>query len=76
MLEPSNTYNSARGLSLGRHSELLSVAAVELSGREAFPFLDASASRRMEAGLFFLPPQGEWISSSSSSSSSSLVAEE
>ena len=68
-----STHDFARGLSLGRHSELLSVAAVELSGREAFPFLDALASRCVEAALFFLPPSGGELLSSSSSS---LAAEE
>ena len=64
-----STYDSARGLSLGRHSELLSMSHAELSARETFPFLDASASRCVEAALFFLPLLGgESLSSSSSSS--------
>ena len=42
---PSGTYDSARGLSLGRHSELLSTSHAGLSTTAAFPFLDASASR-------------------------------
>ena len=73
-LVPLSTYDSARGLSLGRHSELLSVSNAELSAKEALPFLDASASRCMEAALFFLPPSGGGLLSSSSSSS--LVGEE
>ena len=56
---PLSTYDSARGLSLRRHSELLSISNAELSARETLPFLDASASRSVEAALFFLPPQGE-----------------
>ena len=64
-----STYDSARGLSLGRHSELLSMSHAELSARETFPFLDASASRCVEAALFFLPPSGGELLSSSSSSS-------
>ena len=71
------TYDLARGLTLGSHSQPLLVAAVELSGREVFPFLDASATPCVEAALFFLPPAGgEWISYSSSSSSSSPAMEE
>ena len=54
-----STYDSARGLSLGRHSELLSTSHAGLSTAAAFPFLDASASICMEAALFFLPPLGE-----------------
>ena len=65
-----STHDLARGLSLGRHSELLSVSNVELSARETFPFLDASASRFMEAAHFFLPPSGGELLSYSSSSSS------
>ena len=62
------THDLARGLTLGSHSGLLSVAAVDSSGREAFPFLDVSASKRVEAVLFFLPlAGGDWLSSSSSS---------
>ena len=55
---PLSTYDSARGLSLGRHSELLSVSSAVLSAREALPFLDASSSRCVEAALFFLLPSG------------------
>ena len=65
-----STYDSVRGLSLGRHSELLSMSHAELSTRETLPFLDASASRCVEATLFFLPPLGGELLSSSSSSSS------
>ena len=39
---------------MGSHSQLMLVAAAELSRREGFPFLDASASRCVEAFLFFL----------------------
>ena len=70
-----STYDSARGLSLGRHSELLSMSHAELSARETFPFLDASASRCVEAALFFLPPSGGELLSSSSSSSSAAGEE-
>ena len=54
-----STYDSARGFSLGRHSELLSVSNAELSARGTLPFLGASASRSMGAPFFFLPPRGE-----------------
>ena len=52
-----DTHDSARGLSRGCHSGLLSMSHAELSARETFPFLDASASRFLEDALFF-PPQG------------------
>ena len=55
----SDTHDSARGLSRGRRSGLLSMSHTELSARETFPLLDASPSRFVEAALFFLPPQGE-----------------
>ena len=55
---PLSTYDSARGFSLGRHSEPLSVSNAELSARETFPFLGAFASRFVEAPLFFLPLRG------------------
>ena len=64
-----STHDLARGLSRGRRSGLLSTSHAELSARETFPFLDASASRFMEAALFFLPPSGGELLSSSSSSS-------
>ena len=65
-----DTRDSARGLSLGHPSGLLSMSHAELSARETFPFLDASASRFVGVSLFFLPPQeGELLSSSYSSSS-------
>ena len=67
---PLSTYDSARGLSLGRHSELLSVSGAVSSARQALPLLDASASRCVEAALFFLPPSGGELLSSSSLSSS------
>ena len=69
MSKSLSTYDLARDLSLGRHSELLSISHAELSARETLPFLDASASRSMEAALFFLPPSGGELLSSSSSSS-------
>lgn len=53
-----DTYESAKGLTLGSYSPPLLVAAAELSGREVFPFLDASASPRLEAFLFFPPGRG------------------
>ena len=65
-----STYDSARGLSLGRHSELLSMSHAELSARDTFPFLDTSASSCVEAALFFLPPSGAVLLDFSSSSSS------
>ena len=52
-----STHDSARGLSRGRRSGLLSMSHAELSARETFPFLDVSASRFVEAALFF-PPHG------------------
>ena len=65
-----DTYDSARGFGLGRHSGTASVSDSESSEREIFPFFDASASRSTEAALFFFPPlRGELLSSSSSSSS-------
>ena len=54
-----STHDSARGLSRGRRSGLLSMSHAELSATQTFPFLDASASRFVEATLFFLPPQRE-----------------
>ena len=53
-----STHDSARGLTRGRSSGLLLMSHAELSMRESFPFLDASASRFVEAALFFLPPSG------------------
>ena len=53
---PLSTYDSARGFSLGRHSELLSMSHAELSAGETLPYLDASASRCVEAALFSPPP--------------------
>ena len=70
-----DTYELARGLTLGSHSSPLLVAATELYEREVFPFLDASACPFVEVVLFFLPQQGGWISTSSSSSSLSSVEE-
>ena len=67
----SDTRDLAMGLSRGRRSGLLSTSHAELSAREAFPFLNASASRSVEAALF-LPPSGRGKLLSSSSSNSSL----
>ena len=53
-----DTYDLARGLTLGSHSPPMLVAVAELSGREVFPSLDASASSCVEAALLFLPQQG------------------
>ena len=50
-----STYNVARGLFQGRRSGLLSTSHMELSARGPFPFLGASASRVVEAALFFGP---------------------
>ena len=58
----------SRGWALGSHSGLLSAAAVDSSGRGVFPFLGYSASKDVEAVLFFLPLAGDWFLSSSSSS--------
>ena len=72
-----NTYDSARGFGLGRHSGMASAFESEPSERDIFPLLDASASGSTEAALFFfLPLRGELLSSSSSSSSSSPSWEE
>ena len=61
------THEFTRGWALGSHAGLLS-AEVDSSGRGAFPLLGDSASKCMEAALFFLPPAGDSSSSSSSSS--------
>ena len=53
-----STHDSARGLFRGRGSGLLSMSHTELSTKELFPLLDASASGFVEATLFFLPPLG------------------
>ena len=63
------THEFTRGWALGSHSGLRSAAAVDPSGRGVFPFLGDSASKDVEAVLFFLPlVGGDWLSSSSSSS--------
>ena len=62
------THEFTRGWALGSHSGLLS-AAVDSSRRGVFPLLGDSASKDVEAVLFFLPPTGDSSSSSSSSSS-------
>ena len=53
-----SNHDSAKGLFRGRGSGLLSTSHAELSAREPFPLLDASASRFMEAALFFLSHLG------------------
>ena len=63
-----NTYDLPWGLALGNHSSSLSSAAVELSGRRVFPFLDPPASPVGAAFLFLSPLVGGGASSSSSSS--------
>ena len=63
-----STYDAARGLLRGRCSGLLSTSHAELSARGPFPLLGASASRFVEAALFFLPPSGGELLSTSSSS--------
>lgn len=63
------THEFTRGWALGSHSGLLSAAAVDSAGRGVFPFLGVSASKDVEAVLFFLPLSGDWSSSSSSASS-------
>ena len=63
------THDFTRGWTLGSHSGLLSVAVADSSGKGVFPFLGDSASKCVEAILFFLPlARGDQISSSSSSS--------
>ena len=62
------THEFTRGWALGSHSGLLSVAAVDSSGRGVFPFLGDSASKDVEAVLFFPPLTGDGSSFSSSSS--------
>ena len=52
------THEFTRGWALGSHAGPLSAAAVDSSGRGALPLLGGSASKCMEAVLFFLPPQG------------------
>ena len=64
-----DTYDVARGLSLGGHSSSPSSALVEQSGRRVLPFLDPSASPIGEAFLFFSPPAGGEASFFSTSSS-------
>ena len=64
------THEFTRGSALGSHPGLLSAAAVDSYGRGVFPLLGDSASRNMEAVLFFLSPAGDSSSSTSSSSSS------
>ena len=64
------THEFTRGWALGSHSGLLSAAAVDSSGRGVFPLLGDSASKDVEAVLFFLSPTRDSPSSSSSSSSS------
>lgn len=49
------------GWALGSHAGPLSAAAVDSSGRGAFPLLGDSASKCAEAVLFFLPPHGGFI---------------
>ena len=63
------THEFTRGWALGSHSGLLSAAAVDSSGRGVFPLLGDSASKDVEAVLFFLPPVGDSSPSSYSSSS-------
>ena len=53
-----DTYDFARGLSLGNHSSSLKAAAVEQTGRRVLPFLDPSASPDGAAFLFLSPPAG------------------
>ena len=62
------THEFTRGWALGSHSGLLSAAVVDSSRRGVLPFLGDSASKDVEAVLFFLPLTGDWSSSSSSTS--------
>ena len=61
-----DTYNFARGLSLGNHSSSLKAAVVEQSRRRVLPFLDPSASPDGAAFLSLSPLDGGELSSSSS----------
>ena len=51
-----NTYDSAGSFSLRCRSGMTSVSESESFEREIFRFLDAYASRSMDAALFFSPP--------------------
>src|SRR4051812_29693237 len=51
-----DTYDLARGLSLGNHSPSLYAAVVEQSGRRVLFFLDPSASPVGAPFLFLSPP--------------------
>ena len=67
-----NTYDSARGFTLGGLLGTSSDSESELSRRVTFPLLGASPFGSLEVILFFfLPLRGELLSSSSSSYSSS-----
>ena len=71
MLWCPDTYDFARGLTLGSHSSPQSAAVVAQSGRRVLPFLDPSASPVGTAFLFLSPGLGAGGELSSSSSSSS-----
>ena len=49
------TYKFTKGSALGSHSGLLSVAPVDSFCRGIFPLLGESASKELEAVLFFFP---------------------
>ena len=68
VLWSTDTYDFARGLSLGNHSSSLKAAVVEQSGRRVLRFLDPLASPDGAAFLFLSPPVGGGELSSSSSS--------
>ena len=70
-----DTYDFARGLSLGNHSSSLWAAVVEQSGRRVLPFLDPSASPVGAPYFSCLPRLGGLSSSSSSFSWEECVSE-
>jgi len=53
------THEFTRGWALGSHAGLLSAVIVDSSESGDFPLLGDSASKCMEAALFFLPPAGD-----------------
>ena len=52
------THDFTRGWTLGSHPGLLSVVVADSSGKGVFPFLGDSASKCVEAIVFFLPLAG------------------
>ena len=70
-----DTYDFARGLTLGGHSSSPWSALVESSGGRVLPFLDPPASPVGEAFLFFSSPAGGEASFFSSSSREESASE-